>query len=89
MFERSMLLPFMMKMNTTPKTDRKMDSFCRSDVASLRNREAIISVTTGVKEYKIPPSAEVACCSPNTWRVKKPSGYMAARSSTLCSGLPR
>ncbi|MNT74344.1 hypothetical protein D3C72_2131550 [compost metagenome] len=84
-----MPLPFIMKMNTTPKTERKTDSFCSRVVASFRNSAAIISVTTGVKAYRIPPSAEVACCSPNTWSVKKPSGYMEDSSSSLYTGLPR
>ncbi|MOA65962.1 hypothetical protein D3C78_1925460 [compost metagenome] len=56
--------PFITKMKTTPNTDRKIDSFCKMVVASFKKIEATIIVTIGVNAYNMPPSAEVACCSP-------------------------
>jgi hypothetical protein len=76
--DKSILLPFIRKINITPNTDKEMDSFCHRVVTSFIKIEAITIVTTGVKELIIPPSAEVACCNPNTWSVKKPRGYVNA-----------
>lgn len=49
-------------------------------------------VMTGVAAYRMPPSEEVACSSPNVWNTKKPIGYRAANSRIGTGGnlrLPR
>lgn len=84
-----MLLPFIKKINTTPNTERKIETFCKGDVVSFKKTEAAITVTIGVNAYKIPPSAAVACWSPNDCSVKNPSGYMVASNNALYKGLPR
>ncbi|MNN29731.1 hypothetical protein D3C81_1433480 [compost metagenome] len=84
-----MLLPFIIRMNITPPTDRSIESFCRPVVASFKNTKASNIVKMGERAYKMPPSEEVACCSPKVCRVKNPSGYMVARRNNLSNGLPR
>lgn len=82
-FTLSMPGPFAMKIDTTPNTDTKTDSFCRTFVLSCKKMDASTSVMTGVKADKMPPSADVAYLSPNACRTKKLSGYIAAKSTAL------
>ncbi|MNJ46369.1 hypothetical protein D3C77_414970 [compost metagenome] len=64
MLDQSMRLPFMIKMNRTPLTDRPIDNFCRSVVVSFKNRNASSIVKTGVKANRMPPSLDAAYFKP-------------------------
>lgn len=54
MLDQSIRLPFMIKINRTPLTDRQMDSFCKRVVVSFKNRNASSTVKIGVKANRIP-----------------------------------
>lgn len=51
--------PFIAKMNTTPATDRSVDSFCSQVDVSFRNKAAIIIVKIGTVAVIMPASDDV------------------------------